>query len=40
VDSLLIQGTISRASFELETLVKKAKKLGLFDSGKLVLQKV
>lgn len=40
VDSLLIQGTISRASFELEALVKKAKKLGLFDSGKLVLQKV
>ena len=40
VDSLLIQGTISRASFELETLVKKAKKLGLFASGKLILQKV
>ena len=40
VDSLLIQGTISKASFELETLVKKAKKLGLFDSGKLILQKV
>jgi hypothetical protein len=40
VDSLLIQGTISKASFELESLVKKAKKLGLFPSGKLILQKV
>ena len=40
VDSLLIQGTISKASFELESLVKKAKKLGLFASGKLILQKV
>ena len=39
VDLLFIQGTISRVSFELETLVKKAKKLGLFDSGKLILQK-
>lgn len=39
VDSLLIQGTISKASFELETLVKKAKKLGLFAAGKLILQK-
>ena len=39
VDSLLLQGVISKASFELETLVKKAKKLGLWKAGKLVLQK-
>ena len=39
VDSLLLQGVISKASFELETLVKKAKNLGLWKAGKLVLQK-
>jgi hypothetical protein len=39
VDSMLLQGVISKASFDLEMLVKKAKKLGLWKSGKMVLQK-
>lgn len=39
VDALMLQGVISKASSELETLVKKAKKMGLLKSGKLLLQK-
>jgi hypothetical protein len=39
VDALMLQGIIAEASSELETLVKKAKKLGLLKSGRFVLQK-
>jgi hypothetical protein len=35
VDSLLLQGVIFKASFDLEVLVKKVKKLDLCRSGKM-----